>query len=96
MNDHQVRAIKRFVQIQSIRVILAAAQSLIDGVEIIQRPVAVIAQEILQTPIVARLVHQYVVVSSCKLGCDSAQEVGVSMIPVGNERMIEEYNFHRR
>ena len=63
--------------------------------EIVERFFSVIGDEVLHAPGIERLVDDDVVIAREELRNDAAQEVRVAVVPVGNQRVVEQRKFHR-
>ena len=94
MRDHEVRPAHGLHQIKIPRVVNARFQLGICLMEELANLVAVIADEICPAPRVRRLVNEHLVAGGQQLGGNAAEEVGVSMVPIGNQGMIEHDDFH--
>lgn len=90
-----MRAIERFfhIEIRSIRMLLERWINLPKGVD--QR-LAVISDEVLQTPCVRRLIDENLVAARDQLRGDSPEKMGVPVVPVRKQRVVEERDFHAR
>ena len=64
--------------------------------DVANAPVAVLGPQVLHAPGVGRLVDADVVPAQQELAGDAAEEVGVAVIPVGDERVIEQDDLHVR
>src|SRR3712207_8073977 len=52
------------------------------------------SKEVGQAPAVARLEHAHLVAPAEQLAGHAAQEVGVAVVPVGHQRVVEHRDFH--
>jgi hypothetical protein len=94
MNEHQVGVAEGDVEIQVGRVVGAGEEVGVEIVEAAQRREAVLLNEVSQAPVVQSLVDQHLVPAVAKRAGHAAQEVGVAVIPVGEEGVVEEDDFH--
>jgi hypothetical protein len=63
-------------------------------VECLQRNGTGVGKQIRATPSIGWLIQTHIVAARLQLGDDAAQKVCVTVIPVGNERVIEERKAH--
>ena len=94
VHDHEVGAVKGFVEVERVQVVRGARDRRVRELEHLDRPFAVLAAEVHEAPRVARLVNADVVAALAERAHDSAEEVGVAVVPAGQERVIEHHDAH--
>src|SRR5690606_827066 len=90
--EHQIGAREHSVQIKIA--IRRACQVRVGALERFERRAAVFRREMVQAPTARGLEHAHLVARSYQLGRDASKEVGVAVIPIGNERVAEDYDPH--
>jgi hypothetical protein len=95
VHQHDVGPVERSIEIERSGIVAIGHQAGIVAVKIEDRLIPMLLEEVLQTPGVARLVRFDLVSAATELVNDTAQEMGVPMIPVGHERMVEEDELQR-
>ncbi|HET7313648.1 MAG TPA: hypothetical protein VFJ08_04775 [Salinisphaera sp.] len=94
MHQHQIGAVERGIQIEPIRVVVMTGQLGIMPAKSVERGLAALLDQIAPAPAVARLVNAHVVAAPEQFARDPAQEMRVTVIPIGNQRVIEENDSH--
>jgi hypothetical protein len=59
-----------------------------------ERSSALIIDEIREAPAIAGFEDAHVMAEFDEFACDAAQEVGVAVVPIGEEGMSEDYDAH--
>ena len=93
VDDDQV-ALQRRLQIQAGEVIQMALQVRIRRSEFLDRAFPVLSDEVLPAPRIPRLEHLDLVPAGQQLGHYAAQKMGVAVVPVREQRVIEHHNAH--
>jgi hypothetical protein len=88
----EVCSIELTIQIQRFQIVTYAGQTRIGRSKPSNRAVPIFGQEVSHTPSICRLIHLDIMTPRQQLGCYPPKEVGIAMIPVRNERMIEHYH----
>jgi hypothetical protein len=96
VNDDKVRVAQRRVEIQRFGRVTNRSEPRIDGMKSADRPGPVLGEELPDAPRILGLVNEHVVAAVSKFRGDSPKEVGVPMVPVGDQRVVEESDVHRR
>ncbi len=95
VDEDQLYAVEGGVEIEREGVVAAAFESGVGFAEGFEGFWAVLGEEVFQAPGVAGFVDAEVVAAEEEFGGDAAEEVGVAVVPVGQERMIKQGNPHR-
>src|SRR4051812_43688646 len=84
VNQHDVRAVQCRVKIELVEFVAMRVEKRKGALEIVDRFLPMLGEEILIAPRIARLVDVDAVTALEQLRGDAAQEVRVAMIPIGN------------
>ena len=95
VDNDQISPVQRFIEIEAAQVILDALQAGIPLLEFPDWKFALLGAEVIETPTIARLINAKVMTARNQIAGDSPQEMGVAMIPVGKQRMVEHHDPHR-
>jgi hypothetical protein len=94
VNEDQVGAGEGVVEVERLEVVGEAGEVGVGVVEFMDGFFAVFFAEVFDAPGVAGLIDADVVAAREELADDSAKEVGVAVVPVGDEGVIEEDDAH--
>ena len=89
MHQDKIRAFEHTVEIQCRVIVAEAGQTWEARLKLFHGTVAVLLDEVLIAPGVGGFVDMNLVATREKLRCDAAQEVGVAMVPVGDQGMVK-------
>jgi hypothetical protein len=95
VDEHQIGAVQRVVQVERRQVVRSTPQLRIDLMKRALRRRAVFGLQMPQTPAVARLENAHIISARQQFADDAAQKVRVAVIPIGDERVAEDDNSHR-
>src|SRR5690554_3614702 len=95
VNQNEIRTAEYSREIDASGIVRCALKHGVCLGETIERFPAVLRKKILKTPPAPRLIDDHVMSTNHKIGCDAAQKMRVSMVPVRKQRMIEHYYTHR-
>ncbi len=90
MHEYEIAAFQSLLQIESVGRIRFAAKIGKRANESFDCVRTVISQETLTAPAILRFEDAHVVTASDQLRGNTAQKMRVAMVPIGNERMVEE------
>jgi hypothetical protein len=92
VDQHQVDAVEHAVECDGEpgRVVGDADEAGVGAGEGRQRCLTVVGEQVVAAPAVLGLVHHHPGAARLQLGDDAAQEVGVAVVPVRHERVVEE------
>jgi hypothetical protein len=96
VDKNEIGQAEHCIEIQCRRVVAVAAKHRIRTPESRERCFTVFGNEILHAPGIARLVHVYRMPAREQLSADAAQKMCVAVVPVGDERVAENYDAHAR
>src|SRR3954453_12358555 len=94
VHDCDIRTVQRPIEVHGREVVELAADQRVGGLEAGDRRVAMLRTEILETPAVAGFENADLVAARDQLGRDAAQEMGVPVVPVRNQRVGKVYAAH--
>jgi hypothetical protein len=94
VHDDDIRAIEHPLQIERSRVVANAFQFRKGGMKVRHRSCALLFEKMHQAPGVRRLIDIDLVATMQQFADDAAQEMRVTVIPIRNQGVIEEYEFH--
>lgn len=94
MNYHEIRFGQSLVKIQILQLIKFGREQRIRAAKVAYRGVPIFRPQILQAPVSRRFVNDNLVAPLNELGGVAAEEMRVAVIPVRQERLIEEDYFH--
>lgn len=92
MDQDQIGAIERPVEIEGRRIIQRASKLRERGMEPIDRRPPLLRDQTPKAPPVGRLINKNLMTAREELARDSPQEMGVSMVPVGDQRVIKHHD----
>ena len=90
VHDRELTAVEGRFEIQGLDVVTRWRQGGVGASRAFERFLAVIRDEVLDAPGVARLEDAHLVTASHEFGDDSPKEMRIPVIPVAEERMAEE------
>jgi len=96
VHEHEVGAGERRIQVQTVTVVASAdpGELRVGSFEGRNRRLTLLLDEVHDAPRVARFVDADGVTAGDQVGHDAAQEVRVAVVPVGDERVAEDYDAH--
>ena len=94
VNDHKTGAFQRHVQIEQVQFVTDRLQLRIHRVEFANRFLPVLRHQIFVAPRIGRLVDHNVVPARNQFRRDAAKEMGVPVVPIRNEGVVEHHDFH--
>jgi hypothetical protein len=89
VNQRDVAAVERLVEVEVFELVSNGVDGGKCSARVVDRLFAVVGQEVSDAPRVERLEDAYVVSAARQLGDDASQKVGVSVVPVAEERMAK-------
>jgi hypothetical protein len=95
VDEDEVCAVEGRAQVERRELVLDALESREGAAELVERRLPLLGQEAQAAPAAARLVDGHFVAALRQLTDDPAQEVGVPVVPVGDERVVEEDGAHQ-
>src|SRR5215207_3610383 len=94
VDDYQLRIIKRFFKLQLIRVVAVGPEFRISVMKVEQRLRAVFRDQVLHAPGIVRLVNLDLMSVRNQLGGNAAQEMGISVVPIRDQRLVKQHYAH--
>jgi hypothetical protein len=94
MHQHQFGVLQHGVEIQPCRIIKTPFEFRIGGVHAGDRCLALILAQLAQAPAIGGLIGHHLMAARLQLTHDAAQEVGIAVIPVRYQRVIEQDDAH--
>ncbi|HEY0337688.1 MAG TPA: hypothetical protein VGC70_10150, partial [Burkholderiales bacterium] len=96
VHQNEVGTIERLIEIKRAAVVAPAAKHGIGVRKARERRFSVLARQVEYAPRIGRLVDIYIMPASDELAADAAQEVRIAVIPIGDQRVTENYDAHAR
>jgi hypothetical protein len=94
VDEDEVGLVEGGVDVEFPRVVGSGLEVREGAGELAQRLLAVLALEVGAAPAVGRFVDRHLVPAVLQLGGDAAEEVGVAVVPVGDQRVGEDDDLH--
>jgi hypothetical protein len=94
MDQDQVGTIELAIEVQGLEGVLETLQRGVSPVKSCDSALTMLQKEMLATPGCCRLQYSYPVTASLQLAGDATQEVGIAVIPIGNQRVIKHHDTH--
>ena len=94
MHENEIGAIESLVEIERREFVKLTFEPRISSRESVQRSLAMFGAQVAQTPALLWLVDFDFMAALDQLGRDTAKKMGVTVIPIGEERVIEKDDLH--
>ena len=94
VHQHDVCTVGRRLDVELLRVVEDGPQLGKGAAELVHGAEAVLLEKVAAAPAVARLEDAHGVAAPHELARDAAQEMRVAVVPVGDDRVVEERDVH--
>jgi len=94
VDEDEVGVVEGGIEVEAPRVVGGALEVGEGAGEVVERRLALLAEEVFAAPAIGRLVDRHLVPALLQLGDDPAEEVGVAVVPVGDQRVGEVGDLH--
>jgi hypothetical protein len=95
VHEDQVRAVERRVEVERRGRVAEALDAGVERAEAVEGPRPVVLFQVDPAPRVLGLVDPHRVAPAGQLGRHAAQKVGVAVVPVREDRVVEHHDAHR-
>src|SRR5215212_4642537 len=96
VHQNEVGTVERLIEIERAAVVAPAVKHRIGVRKVRKRRFSILARQVEYAPCIGRLVDIYSMAASNELAADATQEVRIAVIPIGDERVTENYDAHAR
>jgi hypothetical protein len=94
VNEHDVDAVQRAFELERFEIVANRREERVSLARPVESALALLPNEVLDAPSVARFVRGDLVSTRDQLPHDTAEEVGIAVIPVGKQRVTKQRYAH--